>query len=255
MSGGARIRALIVDDEPLAREGIRILLASDPEVEVIGEAASGSAALATILERSPDLVFLDVQMPEMDGFEVLAALPRASTPAIVFVTAYDRYALRAFDVHALDYLLKPFDDRRFADALARAKASLERGEIARLRERLASLGADVDGRLAIKEGGRVVFLRADEIDWIEAADYYAEIHTRGGTFLHRESMASLERRLVGEGFLRIHRSTIVNRQRIRELRGGDRSAQVVLDDGTVLRVARAQLGKIASLLAGADARA
>lgn len=249
MNERAILRVLIVDDEPLAREGVRLLLAGDPALEIVGEAGSGDAALAAIQALDPDLVFLDVQMPEMDGFQVLAALPADRTPAIVFVTAYDRYALRAFEVHALDYLLKPFDDRRFADALARAKASLGRGELERHRDRLRALGAAVDDRLAIKDGGRVVFLRADEIDWIEAADYYAEIHTRGGTFLHRESMASLEKRLGCERFLRIHRSTIVNRRRIRELRGGDRSAQVVLDDGTVLRVARAQREKITALLA------
>lgn len=261
MSKRSPIRVLIVDDEPLAREGTRLLLRGDPEVEVVGEAGSGTAAIAAITALRPDLVFLDVQMPERGGFEVLAALPPEEVPAVIFVTAYDRYALRAFEVHALDYLLKPFDDERFHEALRRAKAHLELARAGDLRRQLLSLLADVEGqkaaaapaaapaeRLAIKDGSRVVFLRADEIDWVEAADYYVQIHTGSKSYLVRETMASLERRLDPGQFVRIHRSAIVNRQRIRELRsGGRREAIVVLEGGATLKVARSQRDKLAAL--------
>ncbi|MCY1054254.1 MULTISPECIES: response regulator [Nannocystis] len=256
------IRTLIVDDEPLAREGIRLLLKQDADIEVIGEVGSGREAAAQIEALRPDLVFLDVQMPECTGFQVLAALPPASVPGVVFVTAFDRYALQAFEVHALDYLLKPFDDERFYEALRRAKAHLQVAQVEDLRRQLAALLADVGEargpapaaviqpaeRLAIKDGSRVVFLRADEIDWIEAADYYVQIHAGPKSYLHRETMQSLERRLDPAQFVRIHRSAIVNRRRIRELRsGGRREAVVVLEGGATLKVARSQRDKIASL--------
>ncbi len=262
MSKRSPIRVLVVDDEPLAREGIRLLLRGDAEVEVVGEAGSGTGAIQAITALRPDLVFLDVQMPERGGFEVLAALPPEEVPAVIFVTAYDRYALRAFEVHALDYLLKPFDDERFHDALRRAKAHLELARAADLRRQLLSLLEDVEGqraaaptptpapadRLAIKDGSRVVFLRADEIDWVEAADYYVQIHTGSKSYLVRETMASLERRLDPGQFVRIHRSAIVNRRRIRELRsGGRREAIVVLEGGATLKVARSQRDKLATL--------
>jgi two-component system, LytTR family, response regulator len=207
-------------------------------------------------------VFLDVQMPEMTGFEVLAALPPAAVPAVIFVTAYDRYALQAFEVHALDYLLKPFDDERFGDALRRAKIHLQLARVEELRQQLLSLLADVaappatppkpapEERLAIKDGSRVVFLRFDEIDWIEAADYYVQIHAGGKCYLHRETMMSLERRLDPGEFVRIHRSAIVNRRRIRELRSNrQREAVVVLEGGQALKVARSQREKLAALRA------
>jgi len=255
------IRTLIVDDEPLAREGIRLLLKQDADIEVIGEVGSGREATSRIEELRPDLVFLDVQMPECTGFQVLASLSPASVPGVVFVTAFDRYALQAFEVHALDYLLKPFDDERFFEALRRAKAHLQVAQVEDLRRQLAALLADVGEprepapapvqpaeRLAIKDGSRVVFLRADEIDWIEAADYYVQIHAGPKSYLHRETMQSLERRLDPAQFVRIHRSAIVNRRRIRELRsGGRREAVVVLEGGATLKVARSQRDKIASL--------
>lgn len=263
MTQRSPIRTLIVDDEPLAREGLRLLLRGDPEVEVVGEAGSGQSAVAEISRLRPDLVFLDVQMPEMNGFEVLSALAPLPLPSVIFVTAYDRYALQAFEVHALDYLLKPFDDDRFGDALRRAKAHLQLTRAADLREQLLSLLADVGheaaravqpappaDRLAIKDGSRVVFLRADEIDWIEAADYYVQIHAGGKSYLHRETMMSLERRLDPEQFVRIHRSAIVNRRRIRELRSSSRrEAVVVLEGGATLKVARSQRDKLAALRA------
>src|SRR5688500_9420995 len=202
MTPRSPIRTLIVDDEPLAREGIRLLLREDPEVEVVGESGSGRDAVRQISALRPDLVFLDVQMPEMNGFSVLAALAPMPLPAVIFVTAFDRYALQAFDVHALDYLLKPFDDDRFGDALRRAKTHLQLSRALDLREQLMSLLADVEPRtaaasgpapfaaagpaqepvaerIAIRDGSRVVFLRTDEIDWIEAADYYVQIHAGG----------------------------------------------------------------------------
>jgi two-component system LytT family response regulator len=262
MANRSPIRTLIVDDEPLAREGIRMLLAQDPDIELVGEVGSGRQAVQAIDQLRPDLAFLDVQMPELSGFQVLAALPPAAVPAVVFVTAYDRYALQAFEVHALDYLLKPFDDDRFFEALRRAKSHLQLAKVEELRRELMSLLADVEGpkpaavvpapsptdRLAIKDGSRVVFLRADEIDWIEAADYYVQIHAGPKSYLHRETMQSLERRLDPDRFVRIHRSAIVNRSRIRELRsGGRREAVVVLEGGATLKVARSQRDKLAVL--------
>jgi two-component system LytT family response regulator len=255
MTQHEKIRTLVVDDEPLAREGIRLLLAGDPEIEVVGEAGSGREALAQIGELRPDLVFLDVQMPEMDGFAVLSALAPGPLPAVIFVTAFEGHALRAFEVHALDYLLKPFDDERFADALRRAKAQLRLRALEQQPQVLAMLAEVATAavpvvpaqRLAIKDGSRVVFLRTDEIDWIEAADYYVQIHAGGKSYLHRETMMSLERRLDGEQFVRIHRSAIVNRRRIRELSSSRREAIVVLEGGATLKVARSQRDKLAAL--------
>ncbi|MBL9104915.1 MAG: response regulator transcription factor [Myxococcales bacterium] len=272
MTQRSPIRTFIVDDEPLAREGIHLLLRTDPEIEVVGEAGAGRDAVLQIQQLRPDLVFLDVQMPEMTGFQVLAALPPAVLPAVIFVTAYDRYALQAFEVHALDYLLKPFDDERFADAVGRAKSHLQLARAWDLRQQLLSLLADVgpnavkppEGplaspspprpaepeRLAIKDGPRVVFLRFDEIDWIEAADYYVQIHAGGKSYLHRETMMSLEKRLDAGMFVRIHRSAIVNRRRIRELRNGrQREAVVVLEGGQAIKVSRSQQAKLAALRA------
>ena len=262
----ARVRVLVVDDEPLAREGLRLLLAADPEVEVAGEAGGGEEALRAIRALRPDLVLLDVQMPGFDGFEVLARLPPEELPAVVFCTAYERYALRAFDAHALDYLLKPFTDERFHEALRRAKAQLRLARVSELSERLRSVlaavgaGATGDGtpvappavgppsyleRLAIKDVGRVVFLDVEEVDYIEAADYYVQIHAGGKSYLHRESMLSLEARLDPARFMRIHRKAIVNQGRIRELRSeGRRDLVVVLANGAELPVARSHRDKL-----------
>ena len=256
------MRAVIVDDEPLAREGIRLLLKDDPHVEIVGEAANGKDALAEIRGKKPDLVFLDVQMPQMDGFEVLRALERP-LPAVIFTTAYDRYALKAFEVHALDYLLKPFDDDRFREALERAKAALKLVRVSELSERLISLldhdrkpaakaaveAREYLSRLAIKDVGRVVFLNIDEVDWIEAADYYVQLHAGPKIYLHRETMQSLESQLDPRRFLRIHRGAIVNCSRVKELRShGRRDLSVVLSGGAELRVARSYRDKLESLL-------
>ncbi|HET9451055.1 MAG TPA: LytTR family DNA-binding domain-containing protein [Aggregicoccus sp.] len=262
-----RIRTLVVDDEPLAREGVRMLLSTDPDIELVGEASNGPEALQSLRQLRPDLVMLDVQMPELNGFEVLARLAPQPLPAVIFVTAYDRYALRAFEIHALDYLLKPFDDERFHEALRRAKSQLRLHRVQNLREQLLSALATYEGeeaaaapapaapqqpafiqRLAIKDVGRVVFLDVAEIDWIEAADYYVQIHAGPHVYLHRETMQSLEQRLDPTRFMRIHRSAIVNQGRIRELRSeGRRELMAVLSCGAVLRVARSYREKFQHL--------
>lgn len=272
MNNAEEIRVAIVDDEPLAREGVRLLLENDPEIAVVAEAGNGVEALQTIQSVKPSLIFLDIQMPEMNGFEVLSALPPAELPAVIFVTAFDRYAIRAFEVHALDYLLKPFDDDRFYDALRRAKQQLRLSRMSDLSQRLISLLASYEvrgqengpresvpvpgaqpaeryiSRIAIKDFGRVVFLGVEEIDWIEAADYYVQIHAGGKSYLHRESMNSLEGKLDPSRFMRIHRSAIVNRDRVRELRSqGRREMVVVLSGGAELKVARSHRDKLHSL--------
>jgi two-component system LytT family response regulator len=241
------VRCLIADDEPLAREGLRMLLAADPEVELVAECAGGREAIAAIRRHRPDLAFLDVRMPEVGGFDVLAALREGEVPAVIFVTAFDQYALRAFEVHALDYLLKPFDDERFADAIARAKRQLALSRVGNLSEKLLSL-LERPERLAIKDVGRVVFLPVDEIDWIEAADYYVQLHVGPKSYLHRETMQSLEKRLDPAKFLRIHRSAIVNRRCVKELRHQGREVTVILGDGVQLKVARSHREKLRALL-------
>jgi two-component system LytT family response regulator len=223
------IRTLIVDDEPLARTNLRVLLRADPEIEIVGECGSGVAAVDDIRRLAPDLLFLDVQMPGCDGFEVLESLGADAPPAIVFVTAYDRYALKAFEVSALDYLLKPFDDVRFHRTLARAREQVRRNQ---------NSARKID-RIVVRSAGRVNFLRVSEIDWIEAADYYACLHVAGKSHLLRRKMADLERDLDPACFCRIHRSAIVNRDRVRELKlNAAGEYDVVLHDGTRLRVSR-----------------
>lgn len=223
------IRALIVDDEPLARSSVAILLRADPQVEIISECGSGAEALQEIRRTKPDLVFLDVQMPECDGFDVLEMLSRQLPPAIIFVTAYDQYALRAFEAGALDYLLKPFDNARFARALDRAK------------QRIGSAGnrpGKLD-RLVIKGIGQVVFVKISEIDWIEAADYYACLHVGTKTHLLRRGMSELEGDLDPATFCRIHRSSIVNLDRVRGLKlNEDGEYDVLLETGEHLRLSR-----------------
>jgi two-component system LytT family response regulator len=240
-----KIQTLIVDDEPLGRERIRTLLARDPEIDVIGECTDGRQAIAEIEERKPDLVFLDVQMPEVDGFGVLEAVCGERMPVIIFVTAYDRYAVRAFEVHALDYLLKSFDRERFSAAMQRAKDEIRRSREGVLNERLAGLLEDLRAkkdrltRLVIKSAGRIVFLRVEEIDWVEAADNYVRVHAGKESHLIRETLQSLEKRLDPGKFLRIHRCSIVNLDRIRELQPifhGDYA--VKLADGTELTLSR-----------------
>ena len=228
--GGERgkIQAMVVDDEPLARSSLRVLLRRDPEIELVSECGSGKEALREIRARKPELVFLDVQMPECDGFDVLEQLGKDLPLALVFVTAYDQYALRAFEAGALDYLLKPFDNARFARALERAKERIALKEAPRRIE-----------RLAIKNAGEMLFLKISEIDWIEAADYYVCLHAGARTHLLRRSMNEVEEELGTGAFCRIHRSAIVNLERVRRLEVSEEGGtDVVLGNGTRLRLSR-----------------
>jgi len=249
-----KIRTLIVDDEPLARERIRTLLDEEPDIELIGECDNGVTAVETITEKQPDLLFLDVQMPELDGFGVLEQIKDRPMPAVIFVTAHDTFALQAFEVHAVDYLLKPFDRERFKKALDRALQTIKRRQTDELSHRLSALLAEVKpeariNRLAIKSAGRVIFLRLDEIDWIEAADNYVNLHVGNESHLHRETMTAMEERLKGGKFMRISRSTIVNVDRIKELQPlfhGEYS--VILRNGTRLTLSRGYREKLDALL-------
>jgi two-component system LytT family response regulator len=244
---------LIVDDEPLARERIRDLLQTDEDVQVIGECADGKAAVEAIEQQKPDLLFLDVQMPKLDGFGVLEAVVPEEMPVAIFVTAYDRYALRAFEVHALDYLLKPFDRERFQHAVQRAKGQLAKQKNGELNQRLVALLEDVKQqkpleRLVIKSSGKVYFLRIEEIDWIEAAGNYLKLHVGEETHLYREKLSALEARLDAEQFLRIHRSTIVNVERIQELQPWFHGDYVVmLRNGQQLTMSRSYRHKLQEL--------
>lgn len=241
----APIRTLIVDDEPLARRRLQSLLGKDSEVLVVGSCASGLEALKLAHEQSPDLIFLDVQMPRMDGFEFLRAMKLEKLPQVIFVTAYDAYALQAFEVSALDYLLKPFDDERFRKALLRAKERLfdqsgidSNDRILSLLETLQPKSRSLD-RVLIKMGERAFFLRTDEIDWIEAEGKYVRLHAGQRSYLLREGIGELELQLDAEKFLRIHRSTIVNIDRIKEMHPwfhGD--YEIILLDGTRLSLSR-----------------
>ena len=224
-----KIRTLVVDDEPLARTNLVTLLRNDSEIELLGECGSGEEALNQIRKQRPDLVFLDVQMPECDGFDVLELLGPEMPPAVVFVTAYDLYALRAFEAGVLDYLLKPFDNARFERALERAKAL-----VAHSKDRPRK-----SERLAIKSAGEVLFLKIAEIDWIEAADYYACLHVAARSHLLRRSMGDLERDLDPEVFCRVHRSAIVNLNNVSGLKlNPEGEYEVLLHHGHRLRVSR-----------------
>lgn len=225
------IQALIVDDEPLARSNLKVLLGRDTDVESIRECGSGEEAVARIRTARPDLVFLDVQMPECGGFDVLKILEDdESLPVIVFVTAHDEYALRAFDAGALDYLLKPFDDARFHLAMQRAKQKISAKEAPPPKE---------TPRLTVRSAGQVAYVQIPDIDWIEAADYYVCLHVGAKTHLLRKSMAELERELDAHIFCRIHRSTIVNLRRVRALKADEAGEyEVILDGGQKLRLSR-----------------
>src|SRR5215469_5963910 len=215
-------RALIVDDEPLALDGLRILLTQDPEITAIEEACSGKQAVAAIQSRPPDLVFLDVQMPEMDGFDVVNAVGAENMPAVVFATAHDRHAVRAFEANAVDYLLKPIQRERFLAALRRAKTHAKAGpnwadrRIVTLLESFGKAPRRLR-RVAVRSGGRTTFVSIDDIDWIGAADNYVELHCGGVCHLVRCSLSEIESALDPEEFLRIHRSTIVNACRVKEV--------------------------------------
>jgi two-component system LytT family response regulator len=269
------IRTLVCDDEPDAREGLLALLSADLQITVVGQARTGREAATLIEETRPELVFLDIQMPELDGFGALAHVERRAravdTPVVVFVTAYDEYALRAFEVHALDYLLKPFSDERFTEALNIAKVRVRQRRAGELGQQLAALLDDavpaahqppdpelpalpISGlehgtraatryvdRLAVRTAKQVVFVRVDDIDWIEADDYYSKLHIGGRTYLIRETMGSLETRLDPARFARVHRSAIVNLDRVQTLQPYFRGAHVLtLRDGTRLTLSRSR---------------
>jgi two-component system LytT family response regulator len=239
------MKVLIVDDEPLARERVRRHLRDEPGVEIVGEAGNGREAVSAIEEKTPDLVFLDVQMPEMNGFDVLKTLEENKIPAIVFTTAYDKYAIQAFEFHALDYLLKPFSRERFRRAVRHAREQLENSrQSGSIDERLVSLLENLKAkkyleRIVVKSSGRVFFIKTDEIDWIEAAGNYLKLHVGRDAHLIRETMQSIEAKLDPEKFFRIHRSTLVQIDRIKELHplfGGDYA--VILRNGTELSLSR-----------------
>ena len=262
----SKIRVAIVDDEELARERMRALLSEHSDIQIVAECADGAEALRAIDETRPDLVFLDVQMPEVDGFEVVEALERGDAekpingskpPAIVFVTAHDDHALRAFEIHALDFLLKPFDEARFEKTLSRARRQLQQSREAidaRLLALLEDLRAERRGqrqadRLIVKSAGRVFFLRTEEIDWVEAAGNYVRLHARNESHLLRESMKNMEARLDSATFVRIHRSAIVNIDRVKELEPWFHGEYIVImRDGTRLTASRVYSDRLSALI-------
>ena len=261
------IHVLVVDDEPEAREGVLALLRGDPEIEVVGECATGDEAVDAIERLRPDLVLLDIQMPGLDGFGVLQAVGVDRMPTVVFVTAYDEYALRAFEAHALDYLLKPFSDERFADAIARARERVRQCRVGELGEQLAALlqerpateqatrvrasrpddragDGDAPGeryleRIAVRHRKDTLFVNVADLDWVGAADYYVKLHAGGRTHMIRESMQQLETKLDPRRFVRIHRSAIVNIDRVKLIQPYVRGGYVVvMHDGTKLIMSR-----------------
>jgi two-component system LytT family response regulator len=251
----APIRALIADDEALARKFVRQMLKDDQDVEIVGECSNGKETVAMIRKQNPDVVFLDVQMPEMDGFDVLESIKTERLPEIIFATAYEQYAIRAFDLHALDYLLKPFDQARFKDAIKHAKERLcserqkeGRMQIGALLESIKNKPQYLD-RLVIKAGGRITFLSTDEINWIEADDKYVHLHTGKISPMVRQTLSAMETQLDPGKFRRIHRSAIVNVERIKELQplfSGEYS--ILLEDGTKLTLSRNYKDKLFELL-------
>ena len=246
-----RIRVLIADDEPLGRARIRMLLSEEPWVDVVSETADAPSTVAAIEKHQPELVFLDIQMPGGSGFDVIETVGAGRMPFVIFVTAFDRYALRAFDVHALDYLLKPFDKSRFHDALARARERIEHRSDSDLERKLLALVNDLKPgpqpleRFVIKSGGRVFFLRARDIEWIEAAGNYVKLHVGPETHVFRETMNSIEAKLDPAIFFRIHRSHIVNIERVRELQPWFNGEYVVfLTSGARLTLSRGYREKL-----------
>ena len=261
------IRVLIVEDEPLARRRLVNLLKDRPGYEIAGECGDGRSAVEAITTQPPDLILLDVQMPEMNGFEVLEALDPDHMPAVIFVTAYDEYALHAFEVHALDYLLKPFDDERFEDALACARERIHHDQIDGLGRQLVALAQNLHTaseppaehdrppssgyleRIALKSSDRIVLLKTEEIDWIEGAGVYVKLHAGGKTHLLRDTLKRLEHSLDPDCFMRIHRSTIVNIDRIKEFKNYFHGEYLVLlEDGTQLKLSRTYRDRLEALV-------
>ena len=248
MQSNHKIRVLIVDDEPLARSNVAVVLRKDPEIEIIGECASGAEAIGEIRVAKPDLLFLDVQMPECDGFDVLEMLGHDLPIAVIFVTAYDQYALRAFEAGALDYLLKPFDNARFELALTRAKQRIRDASRGENRTRRPE-------RVVVKSAGEVCFVKISDIDWIEAADYYACLHVGPRSHLLRRSLSDLESELDPNRFCRVHRSGIVNLDRVRSLRlHEDGEYEVLLETGARVRLSRRYRKPLEERLGSPDLR-
>jgi two-component system LytT family response regulator len=250
-----KIRAAIVDDEPLARRRIRNLLAEVEDIDVTAECANGRDAIESIEESLPDLLFLDIQMPEVDGFDVLQAIGIGRVPAVIFVTAFDQFALRAFEAHALDYLLKPFDDERFEAALQRARERIRQRQGGELDRRLQALLDNVRGdqgylrRIVVPSGHRNIFVRAEQIDWIEAERNYVRLHVGGKAYLLRENLTHIASALDPAMFCRIHRSTIVNIDRIQSVEALFHGEYlVVLHDGTKLTSGRSYRGSLHALM-------
>jgi two-component system LytT family response regulator len=245
-----KIRTVIADDEELARRGLKALSQRWEDLELICECRNGRETVDAIQRHRPDLVFLDVQMPGKTGFDVMNAIPAHQRPHVVFVTAYDKFALRAFEVHALDYLLKPVNEARFDAALARVREAMAHAADAAMVQRVRQVAADLQvaaspstvmtvDRLPIKSNGRIIAIRVADIDWIEANRDYVSVHVGGNTWLMRETIAAVELRLALSGFVRIHRSTLVNAERVKELRPQDKGEYtVVLNDGTELKLTR-----------------
>ena len=268
-----KIRALVVDDESLAREALLVMLGGDPEIEVIAECRNGKEAVTAIREQSPEVVFLDIQMPEMDGFQVVEEVGAMQMPVTIFVTAYDKHALRAFEAHALDYLLKPFDHDRFNTALQRAKTFVRQQKLSEISEGLFAMLQDlklktgeppteVDSkkpgrgaqkepidRVVIKAGGRIYFLMVEEIDWVEGAGDYLSLHSGNQTHLIRETMGSFHAKLNPQKFLRIHRSTLVNIERIENIQPLFKGDYVItLTSGIRLKASRGYRRELQALL-------
>jgi two-component system LytT family response regulator len=265
------VRVLVVDDERIAREGVRALLELEGDVTVVGECGDGNAAVRAIIDGDVECCLLDIQMPGMDGFEVLRAIPEERLPVVVFITAYDQHALKAFDANALDYVVKPFADARFRKAMSRAKEQVQQRRLGRATEQLASLVSSLRGgagsaplsddesapaarylaRIPVRSVGKVAYVRVPEIAWIGAADYYAQLHTTDGkAHLVRETMQNLEARLDPSRFVRVHRSAIVNIEHVSETRVDKNDRQiVVLRDGTRLPLGRARREDLETALA------
>lgn len=254
--GKETIRTLVADDEPLARKKLRILLASEPSIHIVAECRDGAQTASAVKNLHPDLLFLDIRMPDMDGFQVLGTIPEEKMPIVIFTTAYDEYAIRAFEAHALDYLLKPFDQERLHQAVVRASDELKKGSDRELTNRLLEALAgrkndlrDSGGRFAIKAAGRVVFLDLNEIDWIEAAANYVRVNAGKESYLLREGIGRISERLDPNRFVRIHRSIIVNINKLRELQpcdGGEFIA--VLKNGKELSCSRGYRSHVQELI-------
>ena len=249
-------KVVVVDDEPLARDGIIALLQTDGEIEVVAECGDGDSAVRAFHEHSPDLMLLDVEMPGMNGLEVVEAIGAANMPAVIFITAFDQYAVRAFEAHAVEYVHKPFTDARFSQAVSRAKQTLRDRKLARMSESLMKIIAERrphhTSRIAVKTGKRAYFIPADDIEWIEGADYCAKIHTPERWHMVRESLSSLAARLDPSRFMRVHRSAIVNVTCIREIRAGSsHDAVAVLATGARVPISRGRRSKLESLLESA----